>query len=147
MIQEWLKDRLKAALPQAKWTVDYEPNNSDQFGTVYYEGGGAPGGGDFNYRYPRFMVWIESEDWTMAEYIAQTVFDELHNLHKWSGKQSIHVVYTDKNNQVIREEDVTLHSITAAGDPNRIGVEDGKMQYSVNFETHITKNEGENIND
>lgn len=140
MIQFWMKDQLAAAIPGILFTADYEPDAAT-YGTVFYEGGGSPADYDVKYRYPVYMVWVESTDWGLAEYVAQEVFDALHEWHERNNPREILVEYVNQANEVLGTDLVVLHKIRCAGEVNRIGVEDGKMQYSINFETTITEKE------
>ena len=142
MIQRWLKDQLVAAYPGVIFAADYEPD-ANQSGTVFYEGGGAPARFDAKFRYPRYMIWIESDDWGMAEYLAQSIFETLHELHLKTGPQLVEVEYRDRSGEIIATEQVYLHRIVADGGPNRIGVDGEKMQYSINFDTTITNQKEE----
>lgn len=141
MIQHWLKEVLRTTIPDTKFTADYEPEKTATYGTVFYEGGGDPARYDAKYRYPRYMVWVESDDWGLAEFIAQQVFDSLHEYDLKSGREEIVVEYRNRNDEIIGTDTIVLHKITAAGEVNRIGVIEGKMTYSVNFETTISKKE------
>lgn len=138
MIHYWIKDQLQAALPNVEVTVDYEPNEKEYL-TVFFEGGGAPGRHDLNDRYPNYMVWIQSPDYGYAEYLAETVFN-LFNQYTARGAVDISVEYY-KGNQLLRTEVVELQHMVAVSEPNRIGVEDGAMQYTVNLATRITQKE------
>ena len=140
MIQFWLKDQLAAAIPATTITADYEPDLATYM-TVFYEGGGAPGDHDIKWRFPVYMVWVESTDWGLAEYLAQQAFNTLHEQHERLGPQEILVEYVDNSGTVLGTETVILHRIKSAGEVNRIGVQDGKMQYSINFETTISNKE------
>lgn len=131
MIQYWMKTQLAARFPNVRITVDYEATDK-QFITIFYEGGSAPGENDMPTRKPRYMVWIQSDDFGYAEYMAQEVFKLFHQMHRRRTTKEIDVEYY-KNNIKIASETILLHKLVAESDPNRIGAEDGAMQYTVNF--------------
>lgn len=138
MIQDFLMNKLKPLLPDFEWTVDYvfkKPGKST--GTVYYEGGGQPSLYDVLMRYPRYMVYISSSDWDYAQHAAQTVFDLLHNI----AGQTVEVdFYKDEN--VVARKSYHVFSITAASDPLPLGVENGAMDYSINFDVTLVEIKG-----
>lgn len=127
MIQEWIRDQVKAELPQLDWTVDFE-SQATNGATVFYEGGSAPGMFDIDWRYPRYMVWVTAEDWELAEYAAQKVFDTLHLIKG----TDITVVYKS-DNEVVESKTYRLKKLYAESDPNPIGIEEGKRLFSINF--------------
>lgn len=141
MIQSWIRDQLSDALPSMDWTVDYE-SQSDHAATVFYEGGGDPSTYDIAYRYPRYMVWISSVDFEEAEYIAQAVFDLLHTVR--NVPLTIHFY---QKGEVVKTKNVILKKLIAATSPNRIGVEEDKMLYSVNFDATIIDQKEETTNE
>ena len=140
MIQSYLKEKLADQLPQLTWTVDYRTKN-DHTGTVYYEGGGQPGQYDVKVRYPRYMVYISSSDWEFAEYAAQAAFDAIHR----TAYEDVQVDFY-KDEQVIDTKNYYINFIAAASEPNPIGVENGIMDYSINFEVILVEHEKEEIN-
>lgn len=146
MIQYWLKDTLKPIASGVKITVDYEPD-AKTYITVFYEGGGMPAQFDIDWRYPNYMIWVESEDWGKAQYLAHLIFDNLQQYCRKNGKQQILVEYQDVNGQVLSTELVELHSLTAMGDINPLGILDGKMRYSLNFAARITNIREETTNE
>lgn len=131
MIQFHLMDKLKEALPDLEWSGDYR-SGTDNVGTVYYEGGADRGRYDVPYRHPRYMVYISSSDWDYAEYAANKAADLLHMYEN----PSIVVEYYQKD-RLIDSKELHLQKLFQQGDVNRIGVENGIMDYSVNFEAHI----------
>lgn len=142
MIQYWLKDRLAEVLPDLLLTADYQPD-SKTYATVFYEGGGEPGRYDLKYQTLRYMVWVESDDWGFAEYVARKVFLAL---HEYPERPVIEVDYLDKDNVLLLREYVMLHSLSAAGEVNPLGVLEGKRRYSVNFDATITLKKEESPN-
>lgn len=145
MIQYWLGDLLKAEFPgnRKDITVDYLTERDTNI-VVYYEGSSAPGRFDINRLDLNYMVWVESKDWGFAEYVANRIFDMLHKYHEKHGRPLIEVEHVNANMEVLATEMVKLHRVFAAGHINPLGVEDGKMQYTINFETTITKEEHTN---
>lgn len=136
MIQSWIRDRLQPDFPFVEWTVDYE-STAPASVTVFYEGGGEPGETELKYLYPRYMIWISSVDFEEAEYLAQAIFEKLHEVRNHPV-----TVHFFRNGEVVKTKEYNLKKIVAATLPTRIGVEDNKMQYSVNFDaTLIDKKE------
>lgn len=127
MIQEWLRDKLKPVLPTLGWTVDYE-SQAKNGATVFYEGGSAPARFDIHWRYPRYMVWLSADDWELADYAAQKIYDTLHLIEP----EDITVEYR-AGGQVMETKTYRLKHLKAESDPNPIGIEDGKRLYSINF--------------
>lgn len=144
MLQYWLKDQLQQEMPGVQITVDYEAA-TNEFITVFAEGGGQPGAYDLQDRHPNYMVWIESDDFGFAEYLAERVYETLHNRHKRFGSVEVDIDYY-KGQTLLKTTHVTLQKLIAQGDVNRIGVEDNKMQYSVNFTATILP-KGETIHE
>lgn len=142
MLQYWLQDLLKPVLTGVKVTVDYEPD-TPTYATIFYEGGAQPGKYDISWRYPRFMIWVESDDWGRAQYLAYLIFKTVHNYHKKHGVQQITVEYQNERGEVLDTEEVELHKLEAASDPNPLGILDGKMRYSLNFTATITNQKEE----
>ena len=142
MIQYWLKDLVAAKFPGVKVTADYEPNVKTYI-TVFYEGGGEPGRYDIDFQFPRYMVWIESDDWGKAEWMAREIYKLLHD---YPAQPVIEVEYFDKFNNLLGSENVKLFQLEVAGDINPLGVEEGSRRYSVNFDATITLLKEENTN-
>lgn len=140
MIQHWMKEQLETAFEGVRVTVDYEPDIAT-YGTVFYEGGGAPTRYDFQLRKPNYMIWIQSKDWGHAELLAQTAFDLFHKYHTRFPNVAIPVEYY-QNAELVKTEIFELKNIFAVGEVNRLGVENDNMQYSVNFET-LLQHKGE----
>lgn len=138
MIQLWIRNQLEPLLPKFNWTVDFEATG-DLKATVYYEGGADVTGADLYYRHPRYMVWIESTDWGLAEFAAYAVFRHL------SGIQGVFVPveYSNDAGEILDTKTVYLKNIEPSGEPNRMGVEDGRMIYSINFDALITNTKEE----
>lgn len=132
-------DQLKAEFPTDNITVDYL-TEADTNIVVYFEGGGPPGRFDINRNDLNYMVWVESTDWGYAEYMANQIFNFFHKYHE-KARPLIVVEYVNANMDVLASETVKLHRMFAAGSVNPLGVDDGKMQYTINFETTITKEE------
>ncbi len=137
MIQYHLMKKLQLILPDLEWTVDYKTAD-DNTGTVYYEGGGTPEIYDVPIRYPRYMVYIASSDWGKAEYAAQAVYDALHKLTN----ESVTVEFM-KDGNVVTTKSYRVFLVKAASEPQRIGVDNGVMDYSVNFDVTLVENKEE----
>lgn len=135
MIQYWIKDKITALLPELTVTVDYEANENS-YATVFYEGGTAPGRFDIKTQTMRYMVWIESDDWGFAEYVAHMIYKEL---NEYDVQEVIAVEFIDKNGTVLFTEDVHLLKITANGEVNPLGILEGKRRFSINFDAALIK--------
>lgn len=144
MIQYFLKDVLDQTLTRpVTITVDYEPD-LETYMTVFYEGpGGQPDPYDRKLQRLRYMVWIESEDWGLATYLAREVYLAL---HEYAGRPVIEVEYFDKDNVKLDSEFVLLLDLDAAGEPNPLGIEEGKRRFSVNFDAILTTIKEETTN-
>lgn len=142
MLQFWLKDKIAERMPGRRITVDYA-KVSPTFLVVYYEGGAAPSPYDLKWREQRYMVWIESEDWGLAQHMAFQIYEWFHEYEQGlETREEIDIDFLDANNQLLNTQTVFLHSLTAASEPNPLGVEDGRMRYSVNFDAKLTKKKG-----
>lgn len=142
MIQHWMGEQLKIEFPGNNITVDYF-EEADTNIVVYYEGSGEPARFDLQINELNYMVWVESKDWGFAEYIAYQIYDYFHRFHERS-KPLILVEFLNADNEVLATEYVKLHQSFAASKPNPIGVADGRMQYSINFEIKLSKEEQPN---
>lgn len=138
MIQYWIRDRLKEAAPNVRWTVDVSPDVPTS-ATVFFEGGAEPFRYDFQFEYPSYMIWVESTDLGMAEYLARLVYLTLHNYHLAHPFEPIDVTYYTDTGEELGQESFVLQKITALSPPNPIGMDGKKMQYSVNFESTIER--------
>ena len=138
MIQFHLADKLKSALPHLEWTAGYRTKDAEA-GTVYFEGGGSPGAYDVPSRLPRYMVYISSKDWDYAEYAAMKVVEILHLYHN----PDIPVEYY-KGDLLLETKHFYLQKLIQQGDINPLGVENGIMDYSINFDAHIIEHKEEN---
>ncbi|MYL44588.1 hypothetical protein GLV94_02935 [Virgibacillus halodenitrificans] len=124
MIQEYLKEELQTLIPELIWTVDYRTAN-DNTGTVYSTGGFPQGRYEGQVRRPTYQVYISSSDWDMAKVAAQKAYEQLHN---------------EQNLEVLADgERFFVYLITAASEPLRLGVENGVMDYSLNFDVELKK--------
>lgn len=132
-------DKLKAAFPDTNITVDYL-TEADTNIVVYYEGSGPPGRYDIDREDLNYMVWVESTDWGYAEYMANQVFNYFHKYHE-KETPVIDVEFVNAQMEVLATQTVKLHRVFAAGSVNPLGVDDGRMQYSINFVTTIIKEE------
>lgn len=131
MIQTYIRNILSDALPSLNWTVDYKTAN-DETGTVYYEGGSKPGEYDVPTRFPRYMVYISSSDWGFAEFAAMKAKELIHK----RGGDIVRVDYT-KGEEIIETKVFKIQMIRASGDINPLGVENGVMDFSVNFDADL----------
>ncbi|WP_025910662.1 hypothetical protein [Priestia flexa] len=124
MIQEYLMNKGKELAPHLMWTVDYYSNPIDT-GTVFYEGG-SPGNknSDVHIRYPQYMFYIRTKNWSEAEVIAHRLYKTLH----LSSAEGVHVPELDTTYRVFLME---------ASEPIRLGVIDDVMVYSLNIQVTL----------
>jgi hypothetical protein len=122
MIQSFLKEELKEVIPELEWTIDFY-TSQDNTGTVYAESGEAPDSYESGLRYPSYMVFIRSSDWTLARVAANKAFKHLH-------KKMKDLVLADG-----LQYQVFL--IEAQSEPLRLGVQGDVMEYSINFQATI----------
>lgn len=161
MIQEFLMEKLRCETKNRgsdmTWSVDYYYEKAEHTGTVYATGGYEPDEYDTQYRYPSYQVWIRSSDWGYAKLIADMTFDALHKYPQFlsrnkvtlnietvseecvrQGEPNVDIVYaTDNEKQDSYIKSYHIFQITAASDPIRVGVENGIMEYSVNFDVTL----------
>lgn len=124
MIEKYFADELKILYPDWNISEDYF-EAADNIIAIYNEGGnGADPANETNPLYPDFMIWLSSSNWETVKKIAYEVYKHFHNI---------------RNIRVTNYDNVTfqVNMIVADSFPNRIGIEDGKMQYSINFSTDI----------
>jgi len=141
MIQRYLAELLGEKFPDLTWTYSFY-SNSDNTGTVYYEGGGKPSTYEGRTRYPRYMVWLRSSAWAYVESLANQIQEELHG----KGDFIVTVPIFNDQEEKIGEEQYHVYLIEAAGEPNSIGVQDNVMEYSINFDVTLTKIRGGTLN-
>ncbi|PAE17291.1 hypothetical protein CHH91_04610 [Virgibacillus sp. 7505] len=137
MIQEYLMNRLAAKFPGLTWTTSFYTNN-DNTGTIYYEGGSKPSTYEDKMRYPRYMIWLRSSKWAYLESLVDQIHEELHE----KGNFTVAVPLYDEQERQIGEDLLHVYFIEAASDPNRIGVQDDVMEYSLNFDVTLKKVRG-----
>lgn len=122
MIQEYLMNQAKQLYPDLKWSVDYY-TAEDNTGTVYYEGGSPSNvNNETGIRYPEYMVFIRSSDYSKAEVIAHKLYKFF---HKKTVKDLIFVPELDTSYRV--------YFMQSMSEPNRIGVSGDVMEYSINL--------------
>lgn len=122
MIQNYLKEQAQMVLPELEWTIDFY-TGEDNTGTVYSENGAKPDTYDANFRFPQYMVFIRSSNWSNAEQAAQKVFDLFHK------KYNLQVEENSKQYKV--------YFIEAMGEPLRLGAQGNVMEWSVNFQVTL----------
>lgn len=132
MIQAYLKDVLAPLFPKLTWSMDYR-QAEDNTGTVYSEAGYAPDQYESGTRRPSYMVYIRSSDWGYVEHAAHGALKALHR------QSDLTVTIENKDNEgnVIGTRRYHVFLITAASEPLRIGVENGVMEWSVNFDVTL----------
>lgn len=135
MIQTFLAERLKKIIPEFRWSDSFRTSD-DGVATVYYEGGGSPDVYEVPNRYPRYMVYLTSSDWSAVEYAAQKVFEDL---HKAGGFDA--VIEYSRGGQVVETKTVRVRQITVQGEPNDLGVQNNIRAFSVNVDVWITEYE------
>jgi hypothetical protein len=122
MIQSYLKDLAQSAVPELEWSIDFY-TGQDNTGTVYSESGLPPDTYDPGLRYPEYMVFIRSSDWTFARKAVNKIFKQMH------GVSSERVTADEIPYQVLFVE--------ALSEPLRLGAQDRIMEYSINFQATI----------
>lgn len=124
MIQEYLMDRGKEVAPHLTWTVDFYSNPIDT-GTVFYEGG-TPGNknSEVHIRYPQYMFYIRTKNWSEAEVVSHRLYKILH----LSSVDRVYVPELDISYRVFLME---------ANEPIRLGVIDDVMVYSLNLQVNL----------
>lgn len=134
MIQEYLMNELKVVIPDLTWSMDYRWA-SDNTGTVYSESGGQINVNDETVtRYPSYMVYIRSSKWGYAETAAHEVWRTLNGMKDFD----VTVNQYDANENVVGQLTYHVFYVGAVAEPNRIGVKDGVMEYSVNIDVTLT---------
>lgn len=126
MIQEYLMNQAKTVAPDLEWTVDYYSAVTNT-GTVFYEGGSPSDvNNDTNIRYPQYMFYIRTADWSKAEVIT-------HKLHKLFHKTNVdELIFVPELDTSYRVE-----FIQAMGEPIRLGVNEDVMEYSLNIQVTL----------
>src|SRR5699024_299313 len=122
MIQDELMHMLKNEINELEWTVDYYTSN-DNTGTVFVSSGSQPDMYDTEYRYPSYQVYIRTSDWDLAKQLAEKVFQLLQKKHHF------------------KAGDYYVYLITAATEPIRVRVIDDVMEYSINFDASLIREE------
>lgn len=122
MIQEYLMNQAKTVAPDLEWTVDYYSAVANT-GTVFYEGGSPSDvNNDTNIRYPQYMFYIRTADWSKAEVIA-------HKLYKFFHRKSVEeLIFVPELDTSYR-----VYFMQSMSEPNRIGVSGDVMEYSINL--------------
>jgi hypothetical protein len=129
MIEGFLRERLQAAYPQLTWSENnYE--DQDNTGTVYAEGGGAPSRYEDGFRFPNYMVWVRSSDFSLAERASKGSVELLNKLNN-EGKP---FEYTDYEGIKYN-----VYFVEATGEANRVGRDEGVMEWSSNFRATIRR--------
>lgn len=141
MIQKYLADELEKIIPDLEWTSDFY-TGQDHTATVFSEGGRKPGIYGVGMQYPSYMVYIRSSSWNYAKTVAQRVYKALHKKRDFV----VTVDIFDKDENVIGSTSYRVFLIAAASTPNRIGVKDNIMEYSVNFDVTLTEIKEETTN-
>lgn len=118
MIQRYIKDKLKDAIHELEWTIDYKSSN-DNYGAVYYDSGGRPETNDTQARHMNYQIVIQHQDYEMAERLAYHAYDLIH------GTIGVQTKHFDKP--------IFIQYIYADSDIIRVGVVDDKMIYTLNF--------------
>ncbi|UYL93888.1 putative structural protein [Geobacillus phage vB_GthS_PK2.1] len=124
MIQKWIKDQLKVAIPNLEWTYDYK-TGKDHTGVVYHETPGQISRDDLEIITPSYSVYIETSDMKNAEKWAWIVYDTMNKR-----RQEVATI-DDRSFQIIFIEVTTP--------PILVGIEDKKMTYSINLTATIRK--------
>jgi hypothetical protein len=124
MIEKYFSDELRKKYPT--WNVSedfYEAK--DKIIAVYSESGESTDpDNETNPLRPSYMIWLSGTDWEAVKKMSYEIYKMFHN---------------KRNFAVTNYDGVTfkVNMIVAEQTPNRIGVEDRMLQYSINFNTHI----------
>lgn len=122
MIQSYLKELAKAVVPELEWTIDFY-TGEDNTGTVYSESGTSPDLYESGMRYPEYMVFIRSSDWTFARTATNKVFKQLH---------------THTKDLVLADGlQYQVFFVEALGEPIRLGAQGNVLEYSINFKVTL----------
>ncbi|OKL36993.1 hypothetical protein [Domibacillus mangrovi] len=132
MIQKYLKDVLAPLFPRLQWTMDYRQAD-DHTGTVYSEGGRAPDKYETGIRRPSYMIYIRSSDFAYAEQVACDVVDTLHR----TANVLVTIEEKDEYENVVGSKAYRVLFMSAVSEPNRIGVIEGVMEWSANFDVTL----------
>jgi hypothetical protein len=119
MIQEYFKSIAEFTYPNFVWSADYYLEE-DNTGTIFYEGGGQPSTNDLGLRYPSYMIMLRSSNWEVVEDTAESLLTTFHLAQNQSFTTS-------------RGKTYEIIYIEAQGEPIRLGVINGKMEYTINF--------------
>lgn len=121
MIAKYFTDQLKTKYPS--WNVSENFYEAEDFIiAVFDEGGGTPDpDNETNPVNPSFMIWVSASDWAAVPKVAYEIYKLFHN---------------KRNFLVTNYDEVTfkVNMIVAQQTPNRIGIENGKLQFSINFD-------------
>lgn len=122
MIQEYIMNQLVDEFPELEWTVNYKTSNGN-YGAVYYDGGDKPELNDTQARHVNYQIVIEHKNFDEAERLAFGSFNKIH------GIKAVHTYHL--------EQPIFVQYIFAETEPLRIGVENDKMIYTLNFNALI----------
>jgi hypothetical protein len=125
MVEGYIRERLQTAFPQLVWTENHY-QAEDHTGTVYVEAGEKPDTYESDMRFPYYMVWVRSSDWDLAQRVAYGAVEILNKQRQ--------IEYTDYIGNVYQ-----IIFIESIADANRIGVNEGKMEWSANFKVTLRR--------
>lgn len=124
MIEKYFTDQLNIQYPT--WNISenyYEAE--DNIIAVYNEGGGVPDpSNEVKILTPSYMVWLSSSDWGAVAKMAYEIYRLFDNQR----------YFTVTNYDGVQ---FYVYMVVGQQSPLRIGVEDGKMQYSINFDVTL----------
>lgn len=125
MIEGYFREKLQTIYPQLVWTENnYE--DADHTGTIYKEAGSAPDTYETGLRFPNYMVWVRSSNRDLAQSAAEGSVEIMNKLH---GETFTN--YEGKTYEIIFVE--------AIGEANRIGMNEGVMEWSANFKVTLRR--------
>lgn len=125
MIEGFIREQLEQAYPELTWTEQtYEAD--DHTGTVYSESGERPDTYESGLRFPYYMVWVRSSNFDLAQRVSEGSIDILNKTHR-----KTYTNYFGDTYEII--------FIEANGEANRIGRNEGKMEWSSNFKATIRR--------
>lgn len=124
MIGNYFTNRIVQMKPEWNVSEDYY-EAEDNIIAVYDETGESQDpNNETNILFPSFMVFISSKDWAEVKRLSYVIYKAFHNVQ--------HVQHTNADGVKFY-----IFSVVAIGTPNRLGVIDGQMQYTINFQTTI----------
>lgn len=124
MIEKFFMDELKTMYPDYKVSETWQQAD-DKMISVMLENGTPPDPDNETGLFePYYMIWIQSTHWADVSKMAYEIFKRFKDV---------------RHETIANYDDIQfkLYQVVASTPPNRIGVQDGFLQYSVNFRATI----------